>query len=264
VGRPALLIVAGTDPTSGAGTVADAVLAARLGVFPCVVETAIVEQDSRGVHAVHLLDPPLVARNVRRAVEERRPAVAKLGMLGCPETVVGLASALEDIEQVVIDPVLRSTGGVALGRVDSAFVDALFSLLERLGGRALVTPNALELGALLELERPRTPAATGKLAATLAARTGARVLAKGGHLERGRGTDVLVAAGGPRRFAPLSWPEDDVRGTGCFLATAVASLLARGHELPDAVARGRRLLAAAARQAERPAATGRRVLRRLP
>ena len=159
-----------------------------------------------------------------------RPAAIKIGMAVGPATAAALLEGLADYTgPVVIDPVLATSRGGALWSGDPA---DLMPLLRR---ATLVTPNAPEAATLAEHPVRQIPEAqeAGRL---LVSKGGLRaVLVKGGHLDGGPATDVLVTADQvcPTSHARIAGRTP--RGTGCALATAIAVELGRGHDLPAAV-----------------------------
>jgi hydroxymethylpyrimidine/phosphomethylpyrimidine kinase len=145
---------------------------------------------------------------------------------------------------IVFDPVMVATSGALLA--DEATV-AAFERLMRIA--ALVTPNAPELAALtgIRIEDLDQLGAAGRL---LADRCGAPVLAKGGHLEGGMVQDLLFECDG----RACTWEDSRIdtvhtHGSGCTLASAIATELGRGASLRDAIDRGRRFLRDAMRAA---------------
>lgn len=243
---PRVLSIAGTDPLCGAGGVADALVLARLGVHPLVVESALVEQDSCGVRSVYAVPIGVMLLQIDRALHDGQPAAVKIGLLPTAEHVRAVFAKLAALSiPVVLDPVLGSAGGVALVDHTEAVRDAL---LDALRAGLLVTPNARELGILAQDATPATLPGASELAQRLADTSGASVLAKGGHLEP-LGADLLVHNGVLRRFGPLKWGVRDIHGTGCHLSSAIAAGLARGQSMEDAVAAARRALARWSRSA---------------
>lgn len=243
-GSPArVLVIAGTDPLCGAGVVADALVLSRHGVAPLVVESAIVEQDSRGAYAAHPVAIDIFERQVSRVLADARPDVVKIGLLASPQQVEVLGRLLfagqNAVKHVVLDPVLRASGGFELVRSMGEMPAAIRSFLRQ---GVVVTPNASELALLVDAQTPTTIAEARQMARQLARATGAAVLAKGGHLEP-RGVDVLVVGDATKRLAPLRWAQSDIHGTGCHLASAIAAGLALGLDVPAAVLAARRSLA---------------------
>ena len=239
---PTVLVVAGTDPLAGAGVVADALTLRAHQVWPLLVESAIVEQDSRGVVGFTALHLGLLQRQIRRAVADAAPRVWKTGVLASPEAVALVLALHRELCEgpLVMDPVLR--GGtidgalLATGEMAAAFRSAL-----RPG--VLITPNAIELGALLHTSPAPDVNTLVEQATALQKRSGATVLAKGGHLKSGVGTDILALPDGLHVFTPRPWLHGDVHGTGCRLASAIAAGLAHGHDMVTAVAHAREWMA---------------------
>jgi hydroxymethylpyrimidine/phosphomethylpyrimidine kinase len=213
--------------------------------------TAVTAQDARGVRAV----APQPVRVVRAQLDAVLGGVGAhavaVGMLANAAIVAAVAAALarHRAPHVVLDPVLRSTSGGEL--LDEAGRLALLGRLLPLA--ALVTPNLAEAGALLG--RPvRGLRGMAAAAAGLRALGARAVLVKGGHL-RGDAVDLLddgtrvLLLRGPRIATP------NTRGTGCVLAAAIASRLARGETLVRAV-RGAKAFVARAIRASYPLGAG--------
>jgi hydroxymethylpyrimidine/phosphomethylpyrimidine kinase len=239
---PRVVTIGGTDPLCGAGVFADLLVLSDNGVVPLAVVTAIVDQDSTGVHGFERVDPAAVARSLARTLGDAPANVARVGVLASTESARAVHAVLRAARAAtgnprwtVVDPVLA--GGTA--DAPSLATDTLErALVDLLDGNTLVTPNAPELGRLLQCPAPRKIDALETAACALATATGATVLAKGGHLDLA-GADVFVepTADGPRvvRLAPLEhWP-GDIHGTGCLLATLVAARLAHGDAPLQAV-----------------------------
>ena len=140
--RPAALTIAGFDPSGGAGVQADLRVFNAVGVAGWSVATAITIQNSAGVHGVHLIDVDTLHKQLEAVFSDARTLGAvKIGMLGGAAQVRAVADALRTWKprNVVLDPVLASTGGVPL-LDDPAALDELLPLCD------LVTPNASRNG----------------------------------------------------------------------------------------------------------------------
>ena len=217
-----ILIVAGSDSGGGAGIQADIKTVTMLGGHAMTAITAITAQNTLGVQAVHPVPTAIVLAQIASVVSDIGVDAVKIGMIGSAETAHAVADRLAAVDvPIVFDPVMIATSGAALADTDT------IAAFDRLIGLAtLVTPNLPELAAL-----------GGE--ATLAAR-GAAYLVKGGHGEGDAIEDRLVAADG----AQTIWrsPRIDTRhthGTGCTLASAIATGLGQGMPLAKAVARAR-------------------------
>jgi len=230
-----VLTVAGSDSGGGAGIQADLKTMLAHGVHGMSVITAVTAQNSVGVQGVWGLPAAAVAAQFRSVVDDIGVDAVKIGMLGTAETcalVADLLTTLPDGVPVVLDPVAVSKHGDPL--IDADAVDAMRTRLFPLA--TLATPNLDEARALAD--RPDDPdqAALGRTLLALGARW---VLVKGGHAE-GDPTDVLV--GGDSREQRFTAARDDnahTHGTGCTLASAIASRLALGDDVPAGVAAGK-------------------------
>jgi hydroxymethylpyrimidine/phosphomethylpyrimidine kinase len=225
---PVVLVIAGNDPSGGAGLVADIQAITAAGAHPAPVVAALTVQDSRDVQSVQAVEPGYVAAQARAVLEDMPVAAIKLGLLASAavgEAVAGLLKQYPAIP-LVIDPVLAASGGGQLAE------DALLKVyLERLFPLAtLVTPNALESRRFA----PQAHDAAGRAAVLLA--TGARhVLIKGADEDAAEVHNHLFGPGG--RHQELTWPRlpGSYHGSGCTLASAIAARLGLGQKLPDAV-----------------------------
>jgi hydroxymethylpyrimidine/phosphomethylpyrimidine kinase len=231
--RPRVLVVAGLDPTAGAGLAADLEALAAVGARGWPVAAALTAQGPSGVRGWSPVPEDLLLAQVDALLEggEERPRAVKTGMLGTAGLAAALAARLaaKDLSRLplVVDPVLLSTSGtVLLDLGDGSPAAALEPLLRR---ARLATPNLPELEALTGLDVSTDEAAV-KAARALPSRA---VLVKGGHRE-GEPVDLLVE---PRQVTRLEGRRrpGTARGTGCRLASAVAGLLAQGAPLEEAV-----------------------------
>lgn len=238
--RPRALVIAGLDPSGGAGLVLDALVLGVLGYAPATVLTVATAQNSRDFLGAAPLDPAFVARQVESVAAEGAFACVKVGALGSAGVAGALAEALRRHVSpevpVVLDPVLASSSGGDLTGGSIAAVEALAR------GAAVVTPNARE-AAVLAASDAGSPEACG---AVLAARwdTAVVVTSAGVPPESGVGSEASAAHGvelvcdeaGCRPIAhPLVTGVGDVRGTGCAFSSALAALLGRGLDLDEAV-----------------------------
>ncbi|MFC5666947.1 bifunctional hydroxymethylpyrimidine kinase/phosphomethylpyrimidine kinase [Kitasatospora misakiensis] len=232
---PRVLTVAGSDSGGGAGIQADLKAMLALGVHGMSVITAVTAQNSLGVQGYWELPAEAVRAQFRSVVDDIGVQAVKTGMLASIELVETVSELLAGVAApVVVDPVGVSKHGDAL-----LAAEAVATVRERLLPVAtLATPNLHEVtqltGRVVEDEKQMLDAA--KALRDLGPRW---VLVKGGHLP-GEAADLLY--GGEGGAAEEHWyraPRYDNRhthGTGCTLASAIAAGLAKGEELPAAVA----------------------------
>jgi hydroxymethylpyrimidine/phosphomethylpyrimidine kinase len=242
---PRILIVAGSDSGGGAGIQADIKTVTMLGGHAMTAITALTAQNTLGVTGVIAVPAQFVVAQMDAVLSDIGADVVKIGMIGSAETAQAVAGRLTgEGVPVVFDPVMVATSGSVLADADTiAAFERLMSLA------TLITPNAPELEALTG--RSVTDIAKLEAAArVLAERSGSAVLAKGGHLAGELLTDLLVARDGTvSRWQDERIDSPHTHGTGCTLASAIATGLAAGLPLPRAVERGRLFVRMALRDA---------------
>ena len=238
-----VLIAAGSDSGGGAGIQADIKTVTALGGFAATAITALTAQDTRTVHGVHPVPAAFVAAQMRVVLADIGADCIKTGMIHSVPIIEAVADAAEHHAAsvpLVVDPVLVAKGGASLLEPS-----AMRALATRLIARAdLATPNIPEAERLTGL----TIACVDDMAraAEQIHRLGpSAVLVKGGHLESDEITDLLSHPGGIERFRAQRIESRHTHGTGCTLASAIATGIAQGLPLVDAVSRARRYLRAA-------------------
>ncbi len=214
---PRVLIVAGSDSGGGAGIQADIKTVTMLGGHAMTAITAITAQNTLGVQAVHAVPVDIVVAQMRSVIDDIGVDAVKIGMIGSAATAQAVADVLDALDvPIVFDPVMIATSGAILADAPTI---AAFERLMRLA--SVTTPNIPEMAAL------------GGEAAVLA--HGCHVVAKGGHGEQAMITDRLLSPGGEiRRLVGKRFDTDDTHGTGCTLASALATNLASGLGIEDA------------------------------
>jgi hydroxymethylpyrimidine/phosphomethylpyrimidine kinase len=232
-----VLAIAGSDSGGGAGIQADIKTIASLGGYATTAITALTAQDTLGVHAIHAVPPDFVVRQIEVVLADIGADAIKTGMLGDTATIEAVAGALARLAPgvpLVVDPVMVAKGGAALLHSDA--LAALIRLL--LPAATLLTPNLPEAEVLSGLAIPDMDAMPRAAMALL--RRGARaVLLKGGHLPGDQVVDLLMTADRCEAFAAPRIASRHTHGTGCTLASAIATGLAQGMTLRDAVLRAR-------------------------
>ena len=240
-----VLAIAGSDSGGGAGIEADVKTVTALGGYAMTAITALTAQDTRGVHAVIATEPAFVARQIALVLDDIGADAVKTGMLVDAAMIDAVAAALAARAlPLVVDPVMAATGGARL-----LAENAIDSLRQRLFPLAtLVTPNIPEAEALagLSIASRADMAAAARRLLALGCRA---VLLKGGHLEGSTVVDLLASANGIEAFENPRLASKHTHGTGCTLASAIATGLAQGQTLSAAVARARAYLQEAIRTA---------------
>ncbi|MGB7372699.1 bifunctional hydroxymethylpyrimidine kinase/phosphomethylpyrimidine kinase [Pontixanthobacter sp.] len=221
--KPArILSIAGSDSSGGAGIQADIKTITMLGGYAMTAVTAITAQNTLGVHSAEILSADMVAAQIDACINDMGVDAVKIGMLGAPQIANIVADRLEQLAvPIIFDPVMVATSGSVLADSDTiAAFERLLSIA------ALTTPNLAELDAL------------GGDSAMAQRRVA--YLAKGGDSGKDTLTDRLIRPGRDE----LRWSAERIEtrhthGTGCTLSSAIATFMASGLALGQAIERAR-------------------------
>ena len=235
--RGRVLIIAGSDSGGGAGIQADIKTVTALGGYAATAITALTAQDTRTVHAIHDVPASFIALQLRVVLQDIGADAIKTGMLHRADIIEAVVDALDRYAPgvpLVVDPVMVAKGGASLLQPSAA--EALRTKL--IPRAVLITPNLPEAAVLSGLTvagEADMPAACERLL-----RLGPQaVLLKGGHLPGDVLVDLLQDARGAQRFTDTRLHTTSTHGTGCTLASAIATGLAFGLSLREAVAQAR-------------------------
>lgn len=225
---PRILVIAGSDSSGGAGIQADIKTVTLIGGYAMTAITALTAQNTLGVTRVDPVSPEMVGAQIDACVSDIGVDAVKIGMLGSAAVANLVADRLESLEvPVVFDPVMVATTGAVLA--DEPTIAAFERLMQL---AMLTTPNVAELAALGGHDAMKARAVA--------------YLAKGGDAPGDPITDTLHVPG-HRGFAFQS-PRIATRhthGTGCTLASAIATALGHGVDLIEAIQHARAFVRAA-------------------
>ncbi|MCR2035870.1 bifunctional hydroxymethylpyrimidine kinase/phosphomethylpyrimidine kinase [Adlercreutzia mucosicola] len=257
----AVLTIAGSDSSGGAGIQADMKTICSHQLFAESVVTALTAQNTTGVYGVEEVEPAFVAQQIDVVFDDIRPDAVKVGMVSSPAIVRAIADGLRRHEaaHIVVDPVMVATSGSAL--IASEAVDALVAHLfplaevvtpnipeaEVLAGMAIACPEDVQRAAELIAERCVAATATVPDFADSDAPVPA-IMIKGGHGvgEPDAADDYLRLAHGEHIW--LRGPRIETcntHGTGCSLSSAIACNLAQGFAVDVAVREAKAYVAGA-------------------
>ena len=241
---PVVLTIAGSDCSGGAGIQADLKTMSAFDVYGMSVITAVTAQNTCGVTGVQNVTGEMIRLQLEAVMSDIMPDAVKIGMLATADAVEAVADILEKyhVEHVILDPVMVSTSGRSLLEAEGKeqMLRRLFPLAE------LVTPNIPEAEEILKavdgsVENKQTVSSVQiteqtmmeKAAQVIRQKYGCNVLLKGGHMTQ-VADDLLYqtqAVWFPAQRIDCTNPH----GTGCTLFSAIASALARGCSLKEAV-----------------------------
>ncbi|GJM05006.1 MAG: hydroxymethylpyrimidine/phosphomethylpyrimidine kinase [marine bacterium B5-7] len=224
--KPVVLVIAGHDPSGGAGIQADIESIANAGCHAATVITSLTTQNTNKVVDVLPQDPEPFRSQIRLILEDMDIAACKIGMIGCIKLVEILASELAELKvPVVLDPVMSSTTGKKFSD-DDICKKLLTSLLPL---TTLITPNVIE--ATLLTQKDDLNAAANTLL-----NYGAKsVLITGTHAETKEVINSLYTK--HDSLVEYHWERlpDIFHGSGCTLSSRIAALLALDNDLKTAV-----------------------------
>jgi len=227
-----VLTIAGSDPSGGAGIQADLKALSANGVFGMSVLTSITAQNTCGVSSVFHLPSDIIEAQLDAIFSDIPVTTIKTGMLATLEIIstVSKSLAAQNIEHLVVDPVMVAKGGHVLLEEK-----AISSFKSEICPQAfLITPNIYEAEILSGITI--TTLADVRAAAKIIHQLGCRhVLIKGGHLQEQPGTDLLYDGRFFRMYKGEYIQTQNTHGTGCTLASAIAAHLAKGKPIADAI-----------------------------
>jgi len=225
------LTIAGSDCSGGAGIQADIKTMTMNGVYAMSVITALTAQNTTGVSGISEVTPDFLKKQIDAVFTDIFPDAVKIGMVSSPELIEVIAERLWYYRagNIVIDPVMVATSGAKLITDDAkkALVEKLFPLA------TVITPNIPEAEILSGL-KIKTREAMQNAAEKIGRETGTAVLIKGGH-SICDADDFLWIRKDAEWFHGERIENKNTHGTGCTLSSAIASNLAKGRLLSDAV-----------------------------
>ena len=235
------LTIAGSDSSGGAGIQADIKTMTVHGVYAMSAITALTAQNTTGVSGIYEVSPEFLAKQLDSIFTDIPPHAVKVGMVSSAELVRVIAQKLREYgaKKIVVDPVMVSTSGSRLISEDA---------VERLGRELfpiadLLTPNIPEAEVLTGMSI-RTPEEMEQAARQIGERFDCAVLCKGGH-QVNSANDFLWQKSGDCWFYGERIQNPNTHGTGCTLSSAIASNLAKGLTLEEAVKRAKQYLSGA-------------------
>lgn len=276
----AVLTIAGSDSSGGAGIQADIKTFSALGVYATSVVTALTAQNTIGVQGVHEVAAEFVAQQIKSVCTDIEIKATKLGMLANADIVAQVCKSVDEfsLSPLVLDPVMVAQSGDRL--LSATAVDSIKA--ELIPRATIITPNLHEAAVLLDCSMPKVLADPQNSVRQLLALGCSAVLLKGGHAhdtdsatspnsqtphkelqkgpQKGQGsqdndtkkevTDYLATATGITLYNKDWVPTTNTHGSGCTLAAAITAYLARGLELKPAVAAANKFIDQAIKQAD--------------
>ena len=233
------LTIAGSDSSGGAGIQADIKTMITNGVYAMSAITALTAQNTTGVSGIFDVTPEFLAAQLDAVFTDIFPDAVKIGMVSSPALIEVISERLRfyQAKHIVVDPVLVATSGSALasGGVPDLMKKLLFPLAE------VITPNIPE-GEVLSGIKIQSESDMERAAKEIGDSCGCAVLLKGGH-SINDANDLLYHNSTFTWFTGKRIDNPNTHGTGCTLSSAIASGLAKGLSLPDAISAAKEYMA---------------------
>jgi hydroxymethylpyrimidine/phosphomethylpyrimidine kinase len=240
-----VLTIAGSDCSGGAGIQADLKTFSALGCYGMSVITALTAQNTLNVDAIHAVPAEFIGQQIDAIFSDIKVSAIKIGMLHSVDIIKIVASKIKTFPNnipIILDPVMVAKSGDTLLKNEA--IEFLHEKLIPLV--TIITPNLPEAQLLLkkkiesrdDFQRAAKELCQGALQA---------VLIKGGHLQGDNCSDCLYVESTDK----IHWYEAEriktknTHGTGCTLSSAIASFLALGYDLYEAVAKAKAYLSEA-------------------
>lgn len=233
---PSVMTVAGFDGSGGAGIQADIKTASALGCFSTSVLTALPIQNTTGVKSIYPISVTAVKDQIHSILDDIYPDAIKIGMVHTSELVETITATLKSHSNIpiVFDPVMVATSGHQLIEESTilTIINELFPLA------SVITPNMDEASILAEM--PVITIDDMYLAGEKIKKLGCKsLLLKGGHLKLPKLTSLYFdEEGNVHQYEFEKFSTINTHGSGCTLSSAIASYIAKGETLLDAVAKG--------------------------
>ncbi len=227
-----LLIIAGSDPSGGAGIQADLKTATAHKIYASAAITCLTVQDTKKVHAIHYAPLDFLEKQIEVVLDDIKFDAIKIGMLGRTEITEVIAKILEKKAKnipLILDPVMVATSGDSLLKKNA--VDVLKNKLIKLS--YIITPNTDEAEILTEM-KIRNISDMKKAALKLQALGAKNVLIKGGHLDLSKTKIINLLLDKNKEFHLISNKKlnnKKFHGTGCTLASAIACNIAKKNDV---------------------------------
>lgn len=225
------LTIAGSDSSGGAGIQADIKTMTANGVYAMSAITALTAQNTTGVTGILEVTPEFLALQLDAVFTDIFPDAVKTGMVASGRLIEVIADKLAEYgaRNVVVDPVMVATSGAKL--ISDEAVGVLKARL--LPMATVITPNIPEAEALSG-RSIATETDMEEAARAIYGAYGCAVLCKGGHAVNDA-NDLLCRGGACTWFKGRRIDNPNTHGTGCTLSSAIASQLAKGRLLEEAV-----------------------------
>ena len=228
---PTALTIAGSDCSGGAGIQADLKTMMAHHVYGMSAITALTAQNTTGVTDIMNVTPEFLGEQLDSIFTDIYPQAVKIGMVSQTDIIEMIAKKLKQYHarNIVVDPVMVATSGAKL--ISDEAIDTLKKELFPIA--MLLTPNIPEAEVLSHqtIQNEEDMIEAAKL---ISQQYQCAVLLKGGH-QLNDANDLLYAEGQYQWYRGQKIENTNTHGTGCTLSSAIASSLAKGLSLQEAI-----------------------------
>ena len=231
-----VLVIAGSDPSGGAGIQADLKTLTSLGVYGMTAITALTEQNTRGVSGIFEIPLEFVIKQIDCCLSDIGANAIKIGMMHNADLINGVYEALKQNGvignkniKIVLDPVMVAKGGHRLLKEDA--VKSLKEFIKNTN--PVLTPNIPEAEILTGMKINNL--ADMKTAGDEIIELGANfVILKGGHMNNPIISDLLIGKEFIEQIETKKIETNNTHGTGCTMASALTAGLAKSLGIKEA------------------------------
>ena len=228
-----VLVIAGSDPSGGAGIQADLKTLTSFGVYGMTAITALTEQNSNGVFDILEIPIDFVVKQINCCLSDINANAVKIGMLHSADLISAVLEALFNNNivsnkkvNIVLDPVMVAKGGHKLLKENA--IDALKNFIKV--AQPILTPNIPEAEILtgIKINNLKDMKNVGKEIINLGA---SHVILKGGHMKARVMTDLLINSSEIHSIETSKIITNHTHGTGCTMASALSASLAKSIDI---------------------------------
>lgn len=237
----AVLSVAGSDCSAGAGIQADLKTFSALNVYGMSVITSVVAENTKRVISVYDLPPDIIKDQINAVFEDIEVSAVKVGMIKSKEIMETVFEALKknNAANIVCDPVMLAKGGEEL--MNKTAVEYLKNNV--IPCCNVFTPNIPEAEVILN-RKIKTEEDMVNAAFNICKLGAKSCLLKGGHY-KGEATDILCIDNRIHKFTSKRINTKNTHGTGCTLSSAITALISKGYEVSKAVEKAKNYITGA-------------------
>ena len=228
-----VLVIAGSDPSGGAGIQADLKTLTSLGVYGMTAITTLTEQNSNGVFDILEIPIEFVVKQINCCLSDIDANAVKIGMLHSADLISAVLEALFNNNivsnknvNIVLDPVMVAKGGHKLLKENA--IDALKNFIKE--AQPILTPNIPEAEILtgIKINNLKDMENVGREIINLGA---SHVILKGGHMKSRIMTDLLINSSEIHSIETSKIITNHTHGTGCTMASALSASLAKSIDI---------------------------------